>query len=590
MNNSIIEEKLRESHFGDEKQLEIIFSQESRLIIEAPAGYGKTKTMVSKIAYMLASNQIPYPKRLLALTFSVNAAYKIKKDVTQNIPIILEGTKSDFSISDKMLVTNYHGFARRILKRYGYKIHTSLIEIEKLQSVDDSDTKKLMQSISGLSYANAEILSNFNTAVKNVSGKYVKENIDSYNTTVIKELLPLKIIPYNAILSLAFKLLTDNSVIRNFYQRLYSTILVDEYQDTNILSYVLLNSLFTEKSKIILMGDTLQRIYGFIGAIPNLISHSEEQFKLNKIELNKNYRFQHNKQMLLLDSNIRKNAETPTSPNISEIAKIEFSVFDSQSLEAEYLINQSLELIEKNPDSKIAILVKQRGNNINAIIDEFNDKEVAFFYGLFTDDDPNYLKFNRECLFEFIELIRIKDQVTKKMTTSLINKIKSKITNSDALTNSLFILLEIFLSKVFTDFSFLSNDEKVSLIKDTFESYGLKQYVEFVEAKIIISTVHGSKGLEWDFVILPDMEAFSFPNYYGLCGYCGCGTNCNLNVTKEIENRFLEELSVFYVAVTRARKQVYFSASKTQLDFKNQNVSRNISCLLKLPGIEFKAK
>lgn len=590
MNNSIIEEKLRESHFGDEKQLEIIFSQESRLIIEAPAGYGKTKTMVSKIAYMLASNQIPYPKRLLALTFSVNAAYKIKKDVTQNIPIILEGTKSDFSISDKMLVTNYHGFARRILKRYGYKIHTSLIEIDKLQSVDDSDTKKLMQSISGLSYANAEILSNFNTAVKNVSGKYVKENIDSYNTTVIKELLPLKIIPYNAILSLAFKLLTDNSVIRNFYQRLYNTILVDEYQDTNILSYVLLNSLFTEKSKIILMGDTLQRIYGFIGAIPNLISHSEKQFKLNKIELNKNYRFQHNKQMLLLDSNIRKNAEIPTSPNISEIAKIEFSVFDSQLLEAEYLINQSLELIEKNPDSKIAILVKQRGNNINAIIDEFNDKEVAFFYGLFTDDDPNYLKFNRECLFEFIELIRIKDQVTKKMTTSLINKIKLKITNSDALTNSLFILLEIFLSKVFTDFSFLSNDEKVSLIKDTFESYGLKQYVEFVEAKIIISTVHGSKGLEWDFVILPDMEAFSFPNYYGLCGYCDCGTNCNLNVTKEIENKFLEELSVFYVAVTRARKQVYFSASKTQLDFKNQNVTRNISCLLKLPGIEFKAK
>jgi DNA helicase-2/ATP-dependent DNA helicase PcrA len=587
MNNSIIEEKLKASHFGDAKQLEIIFSQESRLIIEAPAGYGKTKTMVSKIAYMLATNQIPYPKRLLALTFSVNAAYKIKKDVTQNIPIILEGTKSDFSISDKMLVTNYHGFARRILKRYGYKIHSGLLEVDRLQSVDDSYTKNLMQSISGLSYQNAEILSKFNNAVKTVNGTYIKENIETYNNTVITELLPLNVIPYNAILSLAYKLLTDYPVIRNFYQKLYSTILVDEYQDTNILSYVLLNSLFTEKSKIILMGDTLQRIYGFIGAIPKLISHSETHFKLNKIELDKNYRFQHNKQMLLLDNNIRRNAENPHLPNITEEAKIEFSVFDNQLLEAEYLINQSLELIEKNPDSKIAILVKQRGNNINAIIDAFNDKEVSFFYGLFTDDDPNYLKFNRECLFEFIELIRIKDQVTKKMTTSLITKIKSLITNSDALTDSLFILLEIFLSKVFTDFSFLSNEEKVSLIKDTFESNGLKQYIEFVDTKIIISTVHGSKGLEWDFVILPDMESFSFPNYYGLCGYCGCSANCNLKITKEIENKFLEELSVFYVAVTRARKQVYFSASKTQLDSKNEIKSRNISCLLKLPGIEF---
>ncbi len=587
MNNSIIEEKLKASHFGDAKQLEIIFSQESRLIIEAPAGYGKTKTMVSKIAYMLATNQIPYPKRLLALTFSVNAAYKIKKDVTQNIPIILEGTKSDFSISDKMLVTNYHGFARRILKRYGYKIHSGLLEVDRLQSVDDSYTKNLMQSISGLSYQNAEILSKFNNAVKTVDGTYIKENIETYNNTVITELLPLNVIPYNAILSLAYKLLTDYPVIRNFYQKLYSTILVDEYQDTNILSYVLLNSLFTEKSKIILMGDTLQRIYGFIGAIPKLISHSETHFKLNKIELDKNYRFQHNKQMLLLDNNIRRNAENPHLPNITEEAKIEFSVFDNQLLEAEYLINQSLELIATSPNSKIAILVKQRGNNINAIIDEFNNRDVSFFYGLFTDDDPNYIKFNRECLFEFIELLRIKDQVTKKMTSSLLNKIKTKISNTDALTNSLFILLEIFLSKVFSDFSFLSNEEKISLIKDTFESNGLKQYVEFVNTKIIISTVHGSKGLEWDFVILPDMESFSFPNYYGLCGYCGCSANCNLKITKEIENKFLEELSVFYVAVTRGRKQVYFSASKTQLDSKNEIKSRNISCLLNLPGIEF---
>jgi DNA helicase-2/ATP-dependent DNA helicase PcrA len=81
------------------------------------------------------------------------------------------------------------------------------------------------------------------------------------------------------------------------------------------------------------------------------------------------------------------------------------------------------------------------------------------------------------------------------------------------------------------------------------------------------------------------MEAFSFPNYFGLCGVCGCGSNCNLVVTKKIENKFLEELSVFYVAVTRARKQVYFSASKTQIDARNNIIKRNISCFLKLPGI-----
>jgi hypothetical protein len=47
-----------------------------------------------------------------------------------------------------------------------------------------------MQSISGLSYQNAEILSKFNNAVKTVNGTYIKENIETYNNTVMTELLP----------------------------------------------------------------------------------------------------------------------------------------------------------------------------------------------------------------------------------------------------------------------------------------------------------------------------------------------------------------------------------------------------------------
>lgn len=46
------------------------------------------------------------------------------------------------------------------------------------------------------------------------------------------------------------------------------------------------------------------------------------------------------------------------------------------------------------------------------------------------------------------------------------------------------------------------------MIKDTFGSNGLKQYIEFIDANVIFSTIHGAKGLEWDYVILPDMEAF----------------------------------------------------------------------------------
>lgn len=82
----IIKSRIENKHQGDEKQLEIIFSPNKRLLVEAPAGYGKTHTMVSRIAYLISIGKLPVPKKLLALTFSVNAAYKIKKDVSKNIP------------------------------------------------------------------------------------------------------------------------------------------------------------------------------------------------------------------------------------------------------------------------------------------------------------------------------------------------------------------------------------------------------------------------------------------------------------------------------------------------------------------------
>ena len=124
------------------------------------------------------------------------------------------------------------------------------------------------------------------------------------------------------------------------------------------------------------------------------------------------------------------------------------------------------------------------------------------------------------------------------------------------------------------------------MIKDAFEYNSLKQYIEFIDANINISTIHAAKGLEWDFVILSDMEQNRFPSWYGLCSKCVCRTSCKLLVNQQIEREFLEELSVFYVAVTRARKQVSFSASQLQLDSQKNERSCNLSCFLKLPGIK----
>ena len=583
----VIKSRIIEKHHGDDKQLEIIFSSSSRLLVEAPAGYGKTHTMVSRIAYLMAVGRLPSPKKLLALTFSINAAYKIKKDVSINVPDLLSGLSSNINIKEKIYVSNYHGFCRSVLKKYGYIIHPNLLKLDTLQSIDDGRRDSIMRAYSNLSNDEATLLSDFNFAVKNLNGTYVRENIDAYNAIVISKLLEKESIPYNAIITFTIKLFNDNSNILTFYQNYYTSILVDEFQDTNMLSYWLLNFLITSQTSILLLGDSLQRIYGFIGAVPNLLQDAERRYNLQLISLEKNYRFASNENMLQLDKIIRQNALTPFENPNNLRANVNFILYENQELEATGIIYRTREILQQAPSAKVAIITKQRGPNINHIIDAFNKENISFFYGLFTDEDIDYVKFNRKCLFEFIELLRDNSKINKKLAKTHYDKIKEiYIDNDSILIKALLKLLNIFWSRLFIDFSFLSNDDKINLIKETFEHNGIKQYMEYLDTSIIISTVHAAKGLEWDYVILPDMEKDSFPNWFGLCCKCKHSDDCNLVLDKNMEQSFLEELSVFYVAVTRAKKQVYFTASKTQLSTKG-TFQKNYSCFMRLPGIEF---
>ena len=115
------------SHGGDVNQLEAIFSKEKRILLEAPAGCGKTKTMVSKAAYIIATGELGKNKKILALTFSVNAAYRMKKDLSDRLPMMgISGLNTPADMNHFITITNYHGLARRILARYGYLLNPEL--------------------------------------------------------------------------------------------------------------------------------------------------------------------------------------------------------------------------------------------------------------------------------------------------------------------------------------------------------------------------------------------------------------------------------------------------------------------------------
>ena len=112
-----LEEIIREKHSGDKEHLEFIFSNDKKIIVTAPAGCGKTTAMVSKIARELSTRHISANKKILAMTYSVNAAMKIKDSLKTLLPNLVDNTVEYIS---KVDIANYHNFAMRLLFKHGY--------------------------------------------------------------------------------------------------------------------------------------------------------------------------------------------------------------------------------------------------------------------------------------------------------------------------------------------------------------------------------------------------------------------------------------------------------------------------------------
>ena len=599
--NLSIEERIKFNHRNDKEQLDIIFQDEKRLLIEAPAGYGKTKTMISKLAYILATGKLPYPKRIIALTFSVNAALSIKRGVNNILKDLLKDElKSIGPLNNKFFISNYHGFCRNILSKYGYLIDKNLSSINTLDSVDDSNMRKIKEYGITLETEEVEIIECFNTAIKNVDDEFIIKNIEKYNDLVIKYFLPNNKIPFNAILTLTLRLFVEFPEILKFYQAYFYYIIVDEFQDTNILSWSLLKKLINEDHKLILMGDPLQRIYGFIGAIPDLLVNSKKEFNLKKIELKNNYRYQENKKLLLLDRNLRKNAENPSSPQIECNLQLDIYSAPSQEEEAKWVYNKIEELIKEDEESKIAVLVRQGKNNKNTakILQTFHNNNLDYFDALFSEEDKEYRQFHSICLEKFNRLLNEKNgRLNKKILESLVKELED-IKTSNNIYGSLYYLLDSFIKGIFSnEFAFLNMQEKVEFIREVLENNSLKQQMEYLDKKVVFTTVHGAKGLEWDYVILPDIEKGSFPHWNSICKTCQNryfyfedNNICKINWGKipendDFEKKFLEELSVFYVAVTRAKKEVFFSFSKKRINKDGSSKTSCMSCFVNLKGI-----
>lgn len=577
-----IEDVIKEKHQNDQHQLAAIFSEYNKIMLVAPAGCGKTKTLISKISYLLCTNEkIIKFKKILALTFSVNAAFKMKKDIYDFCPNIT-AFSNDY-IKSKVCITNYHGLARIILSKYGYLLDYRLKRINEILPLEENAVLNLPNC--NLNSAEKEFIMSFDNKVKSCDREYINNNLMYYFDLMIK-LLDIDVITYNAYLGYLIILFKKNEKLLQFYQNIYPIIMIDEFQDTNYLSWIIVNQLITEKTSLFFMGDKLQRIYGFIGAIPDLIDEAIETFDMKEIVLSKNYRFKDNADMLLLDNNLRKNSNDEFS-NITENAKVKLKITNTLSEEISYAKGVIKYTNDKN--SKLAILVQSRSGNLSKILEYFDENGINYFYALFTENDQEYIKFHINCATVFSTMFK-GERIGKTFLSKVYDRISDLYQNERSMVvDSLLTLLKLFFGRINIDYVFLTEEEKSVLIADTFASRTLKQNMDLVDSNVVISTIHGAKGLEWDYVYFPSCNDFTIPNYFSLCQFCTpdhCGDFCHKNISVINQNDYLEVLSVFYVGVTRARKGISFSASRERINSNNGRSFRGyVSCLLSLKGI-----
>lgn len=261
---------------------------EGPLLILAGPGSGKTRVVTHRIAWLLEHGVSP--REILALTFTNKAAEEMGGRVARLVP------------GENVWVSTYHRFAARLLRR-----HASLVGLEENYTIYDTDAagKALRRAIqrakvdltpfspdqlrSSISWAKNQLIlpedyeprpgHPLGTLVKRIYPIYQKLLLDSNATDFDDLLLHVAVI------------LRDSPELRSSLDQHYRYVLVDEYQDTNLVQYAIARALSVNSPNLAVTGDPDQSIYGWRGAnLKNILEFEKDYPQVRVVRLEQNYR------------------------------------------------------------------------------------------------------------------------------------------------------------------------------------------------------------------------------------------------------------------------------------------------------------
>lgn len=598
----------------NDQQIAAVEHKSGPALVVAGPGSGKTRVLTNRVAYLIQNKKIS-ETNILCVTFTNKAAKEVKYRVSK---LLSNSTKVPW-------VGTFHSVCARILRRDGKHVGVS----NKYVIFDMDDSRSLIREItkdfgmdskqikprsvaSAISNSKSELINA--SEYENYAHGYFQKSVAKIFHEYQKRLNKLDALDFDDLLVETVSLFLKHPNILKKYQNIFEHVLVDEYQDTNKVQYVLTKMLAENNLNLFVVGDMSQAIYSFRGAdYRNILNFQKDYLDVAVYNLEKNYRSTQN----ILDAakSIIKNNSSHIALDLwtenGEGEKIVSYVAPTDTEEAIFVVNQILQKTTSGYEfNDIAVLYRTNAQSRNMeehlIKNNIPYKIIGgfrFYSRKEVKDITSYLRViqNPKDSISWQRIINAPPRKIGKKGVEMLKNLnwdlkdieqKSKLPIAKWLNKKEQLSTSELMDMVLEDTGYLSwlddgSDESKYRVENIKELKSVaSQFVQledFLENVTLIEsankaqpdnydgvtlmTVHASKGLEFPIVFIVGMEENLFPHSQSLLE------------KSEIE----EERRLCYVAVTRAMHKVYLTRAESRMYFGSRQSNLPSRFLAEIP-------
>lgn len=579
----------------NKQQKEAVENINGKVLLLAVPGSGKTTVIVTRIGYMVHTKNIP-PQNILTLTYSVSAAKDMKERYEK------------FFGEEKLLnFRTIHSFCVMVLKEFeqetGRKIFSLIRNVNEVLASLYLQIKREIVNDAILKEITTQITYCKNSMLTDEEIKKVKnDNINLYEIYKAYENYKIqnKLMDFDDQLKYVYEILKTYPKLLERLKKRYTYINIDEAQDTSKIQHEIIK-LLVDKN-LFMVGDEDQSIYRFRAAYPQALLDFKKTYKGAKVLLMEtNYRS--TPQILNIANKFIKQNKNRKDKNIIPYRKDgeKTKQIICQNIEEQYnyILNEAkkakeqIAILYRNNDSAIPIVNLFNKNNIEFTIRE---SDATFFSHYIVKDITYFIKFYLEPK-NIENFKKIYYKIGCGISKTIMNKLQietAKRPNQNIIDNLIYLKEVVYwqkkkirtIKREMLNWSRKTPYEIIqSIIKDLeYEKYLKKKKIDkssilqkinvilslakqepninvFLKtleelemqikegsnynSNVILSTIHGSKGLEYDKVIIIDVNKGILPS-----------VEKTKNEKSEEYEQYEEEIRLFYVAMTRAKNKL----------------------------------